>query len=184
MYFCFCHFSLNTDKSFQQLFFSSLLLPFQCFLFFLFFLFLLRSFFIYFFIITDATTEFQPPKKHAHQTTHRCVRTVRDLSLSLLTAQHVSHARLENLVLSLHLDSAQIAAQVGTRTQKEVSNARNALEDSRKSREERLRADHAMWARSPTSPCSSSATIVQKATTLITLGALAVSPVLPGSLLP
>ena len=91
------------------------------------------------------------------------------------------HVLLENLVSPQEF--VRIAPQVGTRIPKEVAHARNALEDSRKSREERLRAVHATWARLPTSRCSSSATIVQKVTTLNILGALAASPVLPGSLL-
>ena len=73
------------------------------------------------------------------------------------------HVSLENLVPPL--ESARIAPQVGTRIQKEVSNARNAPRDSRKRKEERLSANYAAQARSPTKHRLSSATIVQKATT-------------------
>ena len=109
--------------------------------------------------------EFQPPKKYVHQTMRSCVKVVLDLSLSLLIARHVSHARLENLVLSLHLESAQIATQVNTRIQKEVSNAKNALAGSRKSREKGPSAIHAAQACSPTKRRLRNATIVHKATT-------------------
>ena len=69
------------------------------------------------------------------------------------------------MVLNLHLVSARIAMQVGTRTQKEVSYARNVLRDSRKRREKGPSAIHAVWARSPTKHHLSNATTVHKATT-------------------
>ena len=111
--------------------------------------------------------------KHVHQTTHACVAAASCHSLSLLTAQHVSDAMLENLVLLP--ESAQIATQVGTRIQQEVSNARNALAVFLKSREEQPSAVHASWALSPTTHRTSSATTAQKDTTRTAVGAQAAS---------
>ena len=63
---------------------------------------------------------------------HPCVKVVLVHFLSLLTTQHVIHVIRENLVLFLHLEFARIAMQVGTRIRMGVSNAKNALRDSRK----------------------------------------------------
>ena len=117
----------------------------------------------------------------AHQAMLRCVKVATEHTAlrreaaaaeAPILCRYVCLVKLVSLVCQL--ESAQIVTQVGTRIQKEVSNARSARKDSRKSREEELRAGTATWAHSPTSRSLSSATTVQKATMQTTMGVHAV----------
>ena len=103
----------------------------------------------------------------AHQAMLRCVKVATEHTALRREAAAANRfvCLVELVSLVKQLESARVAPQVSTRILKEVSSARNALRDSRKTREERISAIHAAQARLPTKHHFSSATIVQKDTT-------------------